>query len=74
MRSAACMSMGARRVWDKEPPGVSDGVAVRPSCRTEGCSEGVAARSPPGRWRRWRQETENDEVARRREPSEQRKR
>ena len=31
-----------------------------------------AARSPPGRWQRWRRETENDEVARRREPSEQR--
>ena len=39
MRSAACASMGARRAWDEEPAGVSDGVAVRPSCRTDGCSE-----------------------------------
>ena len=36
MRSAACASMGARRAWDEEPAGVSDGVAVRPSCRTDG--------------------------------------
>ena len=31
-----------------------------------------ATRSPLGRWQRWQQETENDEVARRREPSERR--
>ena len=28
-----------------------------------GAARTLAARSPPGRWRRWRQETENDEVA-----------
>ena len=28
-----------------------------------GAARMLAARSPPGRWRRWRQETENDEVA-----------
>ena len=39
MHRAACASMGARRAWDDEPAGVSDGVAVRPSCRTDGCSE-----------------------------------
>ena len=37
-----------------------------------GAARMLAARSPPGRWRRWRQETENDKVARRREPSERR--
>ena len=31
-----------------------------------------ATRSPPGRWQHWRRETENDEVARQREPSERR--
>ena len=39
MRSAARASMGGRRAWEEEPAGVSDGVAVRPSRRTEGCSE-----------------------------------
>ena len=29
--------MGARRAWDDEPAGVSEGVAVQPSRRTEGC-------------------------------------
>ena len=70
MRSAARASMGARCAWDEEPAGVSDGVAVQPSRRTEGCSEDACARSPPGRWQRWRRETENDEVAHRQAPSE----
>ena len=41
MSSEACASMGARRAWDDEPAGVSDGVAVRPSRRTEGCWDEV---------------------------------
>ena len=48
MRSAACTSMGARRAWDEEPAGVSDGVAVRPSCRTDGCSEDACCSFPAG--------------------------
>ena len=39
MSSAACASLGARRAWDDELAGVSDGVAVRPSRRTKGCSD-----------------------------------
>ena len=39
MKSVARASMGARRAWDEEPVGVSDGVLARPSRRTEGCSE-----------------------------------
>ena len=48
MRSAACASMVARRAWDDEPAGVSDGVAVRPSCRTEGCREDTCCSFPTG--------------------------
>ena len=48
MRSAACASMGARRAWDEEPAGVSNGVAVRPSCRTEECSEDACCKFPAG--------------------------
>ena len=48
MRSAACASMGARHAWDEEPAGVSDGVAVRPSCRTDGCSEDACCSFPAG--------------------------
>ena len=39
---------------------------------SRGAARMLAARSPPGRWRRWRQVTENDEAARRWEPSERR--
>ena len=39
MSSGACASVGARRAWDDEPAGVSNGVAVRPSRRIEGCNE-----------------------------------
>ena len=46
MRSAARASTGARRAWDEEPAGVSDGVAVRPSHRTEGCSEDACCSFP----------------------------
>ena len=38
MSNAACASVGVRQAWDDEPAGVSDGVALRPSHRTEGCS------------------------------------
>ena len=48
MRSAAHASMEARRAWDEEPAGVSDGVAVRPSCRTDGCSEDACCSFPAG--------------------------
>ncbi len=48
MHSAACASTGARRAWDDEPAGVSDGVAVRPSRRTEGCSEDAYCSFPAG--------------------------
>ena len=37
-----------------------------------GAARMLATRSPPGRWRRWRQATENDGVARQWETSEQR--
>ena len=39
MSNTASASVGARRAWDDEPAGVSDGVVVCPSCRTEGCSD-----------------------------------
>ena len=48
MRSAAYASVGARRAWDDELAGVSDGVAVRPSRRTEGCSEDACCLFPAG--------------------------
>ena len=48
MRSAACASIGARRVWDEESAGVSNGVAMRPSCRTDGCSEDACCSFPAG--------------------------
>ena len=48
MSSAACASVGARRAWDDEPAGVSDGVAVRPSRRTEGCSDEDCCSCPAG--------------------------
>ena len=48
MHSAACTSVGARRAWDDEPAGVSDGVAVRPSRRTEGCSDEACCLFPAG--------------------------
>ena len=48
MSSAACASVGARRAWDDEPAGVSDGVAVRPSRRTEGCSDEACCSFPVG--------------------------
>ena len=46
MRSASRVSVGARRAWDEEPAGVSDGVAVRPSRRTEGCSKDACCSFP----------------------------
>ena len=48
MRSAARASMGARRAWDDEPAGVSNGVAVRPSRRTEGSGEDACCSFPAG--------------------------
>ena len=41
-------SVGARRAWDDKPAGVSDGVAVRPSCRTDGCSDVACCLFPAG--------------------------
>ena len=43
-----CAFMGARRARDEEPAGVSEGVAVRPSCRTDGCWDDVCYSSPAG--------------------------
>ena len=48
MSSVACTSVGARRVWDDEPVGVSDGVAVLPSRRTEGCNDEACCSFPIG--------------------------
>ena len=48
MSSAACTFAGPRQVWDDEPAGVGDGVAVQPSRRTEGCSEEVCCSCPAG--------------------------
>ena len=48
MRSVSRASMGARRAWDEEPAEVSDGVAVRPSCHTDGCSEDACCSFPAG--------------------------
>src|SRR3954466_12395452 len=47
-RSAARASKGARSACDEEPAGVSDGVAVRPSRRTDGCREDACCSSPTG--------------------------
>ena len=43
-----CVSVGARQAWDDEVAGVSDGVAVRPSRRTEGCWEEACCSFPAG--------------------------
>ena len=48
MRSAARASMGAQRASDDDPAVVSDGVAVRLSCRTEGCNEDACCSFPTG--------------------------
>ena len=40
--------MGARSARDEEPAGVSEGVAVRPSCRTDGCWDDACCSSPAG--------------------------
>ena len=48
MSSTACVSVGVRRSWDDEPTGGNDGVAVRPSRRTEGCSEDACCSFPTG--------------------------
>ena len=48
MSSAACASVGAGQAWDNEPAGVSDGVAVRPSRHTEGCSDEAYCSCPTG--------------------------
>ena len=39
---------GGATAWDDEPVGVSDGVAVRPSGRTEGCSDEACCSFPAG--------------------------
>ena len=39
MSRAACVSTWLRSAWDDEVAGVSDGVAVRPSRCTDGCSD-----------------------------------
>ena len=46
--SAARASMGARSARDEEPAGVSEGVAVRPSCRTDGCWDDACCSPPAG--------------------------
>ena len=46
MHRAACASTGARWAWDDEPARVSNGVAVRPSRRTEGCNEDACCSFP----------------------------
>ena len=48
MSSAACASAGLRQAWDDEPAGVSDGVVVRLSLRTEGCSDEASCSFPVG--------------------------
>ena len=48
MMSAARAFMGARSARDEEPAGVSEGVAVRPSCRTDGCWDDACRSSPTG--------------------------
>ena len=48
MSSAVCASVGTRRAWDDEPAGVSNGVAVCPSRRTEGCSDEACYSFPAG--------------------------
>ena len=45
---AACASIGPRRAWDDESAGVSDGVVVRPSRRTDGCSDEAHCSWPAG--------------------------
>ena len=48
MRSVARASMGGRHAWEEELAGVSDGEAVRPSRRTEGCCEDACCSFPAG--------------------------
>ena len=48
MHSAAYASTGAQQAWDDESARVIDGVAVRPSCRTEGCCEDACCSFPTG--------------------------
>ena len=44
----ACASVGARRAWDDEAAGASDGVAVWPSRCTEGCWDEACCSFPAG--------------------------
>ena len=66
------------RPWERDVRGTKNrpGSAMEWRCghpaAPMGAARTLAARSPLGRWRRWRRETENDEVDRRREPTEQR--
>ena len=69
MSSVACASVGARRAWDEEPAGVSDGGSVRPS---EGCIKDACCSFPAGPVAALAAGDEKDGVARRQGSSEQR--
>ena len=66
------------RPWERDVRGTSNwlGSAMEWRCGRPAAPKGAArtpaARSLPGRWQRWRREMENDEAARRREPSKRR--
>ena len=72
---APCTELPARP-WERDErettnqrESVTEWRCGRPAA-PRGATRMLAARSSPGRWRRWRQATENYEVAHRREPSE----
>ena len=48
MSKAACVFAGPQRAWEDEAAGFSDGEAVRPSWRMEGCSEEAYCSWPAG--------------------------
>jgi hypothetical protein len=66
MSCAACEFAGPRRAWEDETAtGVSDGVAVRPSCRTKGGSNESCCSEQQGQWQRLPPAMENDGGCRR---------
>ena len=69
MSSTACASVGRGERETMRRPESATGWRCGLLAAPKDAETTPAARSPPGRWRRWLQATENDEEAHEREPS-----